>query len=864
MKKVFFSSPKEKFDYKNYISGKTLYILPSEIAINYKIKSEVFSGINIINTKFITFDNLIKFKNIKRPDNILKFIVLKMILNRNFPDKEIFDESVEIIVDFFDELINSGKRKKDILKFTSPIIKSLADSFGDYLIYFSKNSYTLDSGLSKISEDDIRAETIIIDGFIDFGYFEFDFIERISKSKNIIINIPFNIENNITSQSAVAKLENMNFEIVKSNTECINDLLANIPVDLYDASDDYYNMFFVELKKDIINQIKDIDIITGSSSLAKSINNRSVFQDIEFNLDLIERSLIKEEIITVLDYLEDKNRHNTLKRIRLSYFNLPVDKNMLEEDLLKQNFKNIADFNLQEIKELDIKQSHLQNFLDGVKFLQQENIKNTGSLEYFCEYFIEYMNNLENIIKKRFNPKIYDFVYVRDMNFLNKVIDILNKMPKYRIFYKSITFKEFKCLFKKYIKNIKFKLLQNRDAITMKNLQSMYYKNFGKLYIIGFDANYERISQKNFIYTKKTIEELEEFKIRGNDSEIELMELVYAITNSQKTTILINDEDKGLAKNINILKKICNLDISTYIKKYYSSEIEIFNNRDKLDYKLSSKALNNLNLRLKDRTYSVTDFDVLSDCPRRFLFERIFKLEEFALDYDDKFYLKMGDRFHNILKRYFKLEKSILDEALLKKLVLQENFKDKTFDDLKFLEQVQVLNDFNFLKDYIIIDLENQKEDFLTPKYFEKRIDLDIEGIKIVGRIDRIDSNGDEEAIMDYKRSKSSIISKNKILENKAFQMPIYALSRLKDNKNIVKLIYGSIQDAEIKTVMKNSDLRDKLPRVRYFYSDEELKEIFKSSKNAIISLVESLKQGNMDSESDCLNCIYKDICENK
>lgn len=866
MKKVFFNSPLEDFDYKKYALGETFYILPSESAINSKIRSEVISGINIVNTEFMTFDNVSRLKSVKEADDVVKFIVLKKILKKNFKDVEIFDESVDIILEFFDELLRNGKRKKDLEKFSQDAIKSLSNSFEEFYKYFEDRGFCLSTGLSETLPLDLSADTIIIDGFASFRYYEMEFIKKISDDKNVIINIPFNISGNEVIDDTLRTFYELGFEIIKSEETSLEALAKSANIKILNSKDDFYNMFFMNLKKDIVEDAGNIDIITGSNTLARKIRDRSKYHGLDFNMDIMERSLIKEELLALLDFLENKSKKNTIKRLKLFYFAIPVDKIMLEEDLLKQNFSNINDIDLESLTEVEMPKSHLKNYLDGVKFLQSESVKSVADLDYYLDFFKNYIKSLEDGIEDRFNPNIYDYVYVRDRNFSKKILEILDRMKNLKEFYREISYKEFKVIFKKYIEKIKFRALQNRELVDLKNLQSMYYQNFEKLYLVGFDKNYERDRDKNFIYSRKTLEDLKRLKIREDESQIELLELIYAAVNSKETLILIDNIKDGISKNLNLVKKKLNITPADYKREFYSSEIEISNKRDTRTYDIPDELIKKLNFKLSNRIYSVTDFDVLKECPRRFLFERIFKLEEFALEYDDKFYLKMGDRFHNILEKYFKIEKTRLDEDLLKKLVLKENFGYKSYEDLKFLERVQVINDFNFLKEYISADLEDQKIDALVPKYFEKNIEIQIDDIKIMGRIDRIDSSEDglEESIMDYKSSSSSLKTKKDILNGDAFQIPLYALARLNEGKKFVKANYGVVRNAEVVTVLKNKDLREKKGRVQYYYSSDELQNIFSNSKREIINIVGSLKSGNYESTSKCERCIYTDICINK
>ena len=42
--------------------------------------------------------------------------------------------------------------------------------------------------------------------------------------------------------------------------------------------------------------------------------------------------------------------------------------------------------------------------------------------------------------------------------------------------------------------------------------------------------------------------------------------------------------------------------------------------------------LGEINKKISERPYSVTDFDILKDCPRRFLFERVYRIGKLEKD----------------------------------------------------------------------------------------------------------------------------------------------------------------------------------------------------------------------------------------
>ena len=197
----------------------------------------------------------------------------------------------------------------------------------------------------------------------------------------------------------------------------------------------------------------------------------------------------------------------------------------------------------------------------------------------------------------------------------------------------------------------------------------------------------------------------------------------------------------------------------------------------------------------------------------------------------------------------------------MKEIILEEeNLGD--FESLNFLQKISVINTFNILKRYIEKDLIEQRKYGFVPKYFEESFVTEVSGIKIKGRIDRIDARSDEEILIDYKRS--SVKNKKEIEDLKSFQMPIYAISRVKKGKKIANANYGSVKRAEIVTVIKNSDILPKDDNKKYYFTEEELQDLLKRVEDEIISMVSNIKSGNYNSDSKCKNCNYKEICENK
>ena len=168
MKKIIFRNPREKLDFENLKGEKTLVILPSQSAINFYIRDMLKKGIDITKTEFETFDGIGKKNRKKKPDSILKYIILSKILKNKFRDMEIFPETVDIVLDFFDDLCENNLSSEDILKIDGEIFKELSKVFELYKAYFDDKGYDLYGRLKDSSVEKSPYDSIIISGFLEF------------------------------------------------------------------------------------------------------------------------------------------------------------------------------------------------------------------------------------------------------------------------------------------------------------------------------------------------------------------------------------------------------------------------------------------------------------------------------------------------------------------------------------------------------------------------------------------------------------------------------------------------------------------------------------------------------------------------
>ncbi|MEF3318514.1 hypothetical protein [Peptoniphilus grossensis] len=187
MKKIIFRNPREKLNFENLKGEKNLVILPSQSAINFYIRDMLRRGIDITKTDFETFDGIGKKNRKKKPDSVLKYIILSKILKNNFTNMEIFPETVDIILNFFDDICENNLSCEDILEIDGEIFKNLSQVFEKYQAYFDERGYDLYGRLKDSSLEKSPYDSIIISGFLEFRKNEEEIIKKLSQlpDKNI-------------------------------------------------------------------------------------------------------------------------------------------------------------------------------------------------------------------------------------------------------------------------------------------------------------------------------------------------------------------------------------------------------------------------------------------------------------------------------------------------------------------------------------------------------------------------------------------------------------------------------------------------------------------------------------------------------
>ncbi len=241
-----------------------------------------------------------------------------------------------------------------------------------------------------------------------------------------------------------------------------------------------------------------------------------------------------------------------------------------------------------------------------------------------------------------------------------------------------------------------------------------------------------------------------------------------------------------------------------------------------------------LDIDLSKVVWSASSLKEFLECKRKFYLNHILKIKEHDISLKPKGY-ELGNIVHNTLEKFYKQD----DRSYSKLLeVFNEYRSENPFLNLDLEIWKRKLQDFIFYEE------ERLKEGFEIIA-LEKAFIFDFEGIKLQGKIDRIDRLKDEYYVLDYKTSSNLKVSTKRTYEKAVdFQLEFYYLAvenLFKTDK--IKSFYYDLFNMKL---LEEIVLDDKL---------NLLKEIFETFRT------ENVNFEKCENTQTCQYCIYKTIC---
>lgn len=241
-----------------------------------------------------------------------------------------------------------------------------------------------------------------------------------------------------------------------------------------------------------------------------------------------------------------------------------------------------------------------------------------------------------------------------------------------------------------------------------------------------------------------------------------------------------------------------------------------------------------LDIDLSKLVWSASSLKEFLECKRKYYLNHILKIKEHDISIKPKGY-ELGNIIHNTLEEYYRQDMRSY-EVLLD--IFNKNRSENPFLNLDLEIWKRKLQDF-------IKKEEKRFEQGFKILELEKAFFCEFEGIKLQGKIDRIDVLNDEYFVLDYKTSSSLKVSTKRTYEKAVdFQLEFYFLG--------VQNIYGSNKVNTFYYDLHNMKLLEEVVLNEKLLL---LKDIFSEFKTTSVSFEKC------ENRQSCQYCIYKTIC---
>ncbi|SHH20643.1 ATP-dependent helicase/DNAse subunit B [Anaerosphaera aminiphila DSM 21120] len=862
---------------------RVIYIVPTKASMDYKKQLFIKKLNGFSNLSFYTFDDFKKARNNKiLIDETFKGHIIKRILKqKNYKNLSYSSGLASVLLDFINKSRESLIEPVDLNSVKSEVLKEVVDVYTRYDDFLNKNNLT---DLADLNEHyKVDADLIIVDEFYSLKKTEYELIRQLSENIDTVVNIPYFLKDLTIANSMKESLLELNFTEIdlRSNisiSEFLEEKINSKELFLISEKSEDENLreVFKEIKRDILEgrDASSIAILPFSSDVNKLLKVAH-FENMPLNslYNLKNKSPIVGEFKDVLNYFQIQNRENILKLVKSNYFRITETSEEMEYEIGKLKFKNLDELLNSISVNIEIESKNLDEFMKLTEQLTNIPNKNLNFKEY-CNICREYLKIAENRVLENHEKLEDSEILKRDLSAIDFLDKSLKKVEIYDNYFYNSSFSNFSEVILNYIDDVNYSKFNSYAPKTMKPGQSLGVK-FNKTFICGLNSKYPSVEENSFLFSNMSKEEIKKYSIKDENYIYEegLLIILNLIGNS-KSTCIVEEENKSmyfdLFEGINHIEtkpESSKLELSLKVLENLNFKdikgeglSENFLNYEELqgrtkntllneEAKLSGNSLLKLQKSIDEKGFAVSDFDRYVNCPYNFLYSRLVGIEEMKREYEEEFFLDMGNFYHKVLEKYFKNYPSELNEDYLSHLVRIELFENISPDlELKGLDKIKYENAKYILKNFIEMDL-SERENF-KPTDFEVPFKLNIEDVKINGRIDRIDSFGELEILTDYKLNNSP--SFKDIAEGRAFQLPLYIMSQ---KEKVVAARYGSINSCTYKNVLVNSDYLEEKG-----LSDEDFSNLVENSRDTVLKISSDIKDG-LFPRVECEGCEFRDLC---
>ena len=292
--------------------------------------------------------------------------------------------------------------------------------------------------------------------------------------------------------------------------------------------------------------------------------------------------------------------------------------------------------------------------------------------------------------------------------------------------------------------------------------------------------------------------------------------------------------------------------------------------RYKVDSPFNGRLLDEDNIEyikhsFKDFQFSSSSLETYMNCKYLFFAQYVLKLKQMARDCEDEFYIDRGNVMHDILQEFYvkhggeirSLSAQVIEAEV--KRIGEEVFSKARMPIDKSENRIYLEIISNWIIQLILVDIERLSENNYTPSEYElefrHELVRDEDRVKLRGRVDRLDSDGIHNTVIDYKASGSP--SQTSIREGKSIQMALYALGI----ERVEEAVYGLVRSGEFKNAFR---LGEKSVVRSNVMTKSEYEEFLKGIEDLVVDTYREILSGDFAvTPVNCREeqCEYWDIC---
>ncbi len=235
----------------------------------------------------------------------------------------------------------------------------------------------------------------------------------------------------------------------------------------------------------------------------------------------------------------------------------------------------------------------------------------------------------------------------------------------------------------------------------------------------------------------------------------------------------------------------------------------------------------------EEHLFSVSQFISYKKCPRLYQYRCLMKIPE-----KPRYYFDFGKSVHNIVEQLTRLSK---DGKPINQDIANE-LLEKYWDPKGYKSKIDEKRDYSDAKVILKVFLDEQAKSKSEIVDIERWFETSIGTVRVNGRIDRIDKDGLDYTVIDYKTSKKAS-SLNEL--KKDMQLLVYTLA--------VTEVYGS------KPLVGDWFLRT---NEKVFFKPEN--QAIEALKSELADIASKIRTGMFEPKEswECKNCDYSCLCD--